>query len=116
MNYSYYSGYQQQYPSYQNMYTQQTIYQPLAFVNGIEGAKAFIVNPNQTIYLMDSDSNTMFIKTADPQGRYTLKSFNLIPTENAIQKTTPVDYVTKEDLIILKDEILKAFKGVEAHE
>lgn len=113
-----YGGYQQ--PTYQNNYnyTQpQTIYQPLAFVNGIEGAKAFIVNPNQTIYLMDSDSNTLFIKSADMQGKYTLKAFRLTSNEvNNVNNNIPTDYVTKDDFVVFKNEILTAIKGVESHE
>ena len=40
-------------------------YLPLTYVNGEEGAKAYIVSPNTTIYLRDSDSNKLFIKTSD---------------------------------------------------
>lgn len=86
------SGYQQpnytQYQPNQTMYNQyqtpqmqqvnpQTNYLSLTFVNGIEGAKAFIVNPNQVIYLKDSDSNLIFEKKADAQGKYTLNAFEM---------------------------------------
>lgn len=118
MNYNNYPYYQQSYgyqqPQYQSYQTQ--AYHPLTYVNGLIGAQAFIVNPGQTYYLMDSDSNTLFIKTADAQGKYALKSFNLIPTEENIKITPAVNYVTKEDLLALKDEIINAIKGAEAHE
>ena len=121
---SYNYGYQQpqyQQPQYQQQAYQQQSYQtqsyhPLTYVNGLIGAQAFIVNPGQTYYLMDSDSNTLFVKTADAQGKYALKSFSLIPTEENIKAAPAVNYVTKEDLLALKDEIINAIKGAEVHE
>ena len=54
MNYNnpYFNPYQQ-YPYTQptQQQTPMTNYLQLTFINGIEGAKAFIVAPNQTIYL-----------------------------------------------------------------
>lgn len=82
----------------------QTSYLPLTFVNGIEGAKAFIVAPNQVIYLKDSDSNVLFEKKADQQGKYTLTAFELKAIDiNEIGKQPKeeekkVDYLIKEDL------------------
>ena len=96
MNYNQYSYMQQ--PAYP-----QTQYIPLTFVSGIEGAKAFIVAPNQTVYLRDSDSDTLFIKSADVQGRYSLKVYTLVPTE-APSKHTP-EYVTIDTLNNLKKEL-----------
>lgn len=129
-NYPYYQqsynnyGYQQ--PQYQQQAYQQQTYQtqayhPLTYVNGLIGAQAFIVNPGQTYYLMDSDSNTLFIKTADAQGKYALKSFNLIPTESNSglgqkAENSLKNYVTKEDLAAFKDEIINAIKGVTVDE
>lgn len=107
-----YQQYQQ--PMYQTQ--QQVVYHPLTYVNGIEGAKAFIVNAGQTVYLMDSDSNTLFIKTADTQGRYEIKSFNLIASGLDNNRQTPTDYVTKEDFIQFKKELLEVLKGDEKDE
>ena len=82
-NYNQYAQYPYNYTQYQQpqpqmqMQQPQTQYIPLTFVSGIEGAKAFIVAPNQTVYLRDSDTETLFIKTADAQGRYTLKTYNI---------------------------------------
>jgi hypothetical protein len=108
MNYNnpYFNPYQQ-YP-YTQQYQQpqqqvQTNYLPLTFINGIEGAKAFIVAPNQTIYLKDSDSNILYEKKADAQGRYTLTAFELKPVEINTPTTTPTTtYATTSDLNALK--------------
>lgn len=74
-------------------YQQQTTYLPLTFVNGIEGAKAFIVGANQTVYLKDSDSNILYEKKADAQGRYTLIAYELTPIDLNKPKVEPT-YVT----------------------
>ena len=89
----------QQQPTQQN-------YLPLTFVSGVEGAKAFIVNPNQIIYLKDSDSDVLFEKKADSQGKYTLTAFKLTQIDiNNIGKTNvniqPIkteNFLTKEDI------------------
>lgn len=102
----YNNGYQQpmqyQQPQQQQM---QTTYLPLTFVNGIEGAKAFIVGANQTIYLKDSDSNILFEKKADNQGKYTIVAFELKQIDlnnfnnikNSSNKVSD-DFVTRDNL------------------
>ena len=125
-NYVYQQPYNQ-YPQYQQptqmyqTYQPQVVYHPLTYINGIEGAKTFIVNPNQTFYLMDSDSNTLYVKTADAQGKCDLKAFVLSSAENNPHNQQKADlhslnYVTKEDLNIFKEEIINAIKGVGVNE
>lgn len=82
-----YGQYQQQ--------PQQTTYLPLTFVNGIEGAKAFIVGANQTVYLKDSDSDMLYEKRADGQGRYSIKAYKLQEVEFGKSKVE-TSYVTIE--------------------
>jgi hypothetical protein len=106
MNYSnpYFNPYQQ-YPYTQptQQQTPMTNYLQLTFINGIEGAKAFIVAPNQTIYLKDSDSNILYEKKADAQGRYTLTAFELKPVEiNTPTAPVKTEYATTSDLNALK--------------
>ena len=106
MNYNnpYFNPYQQ-YPYTQptQQQTPMTNYLQLTFINGIEGAKAFIVAPNQTIYLKDSDSNILYEKKADAQGRYTLTAFELKPVEiNTPTAPVKTEYATTNDLNALK--------------
>jgi hypothetical protein len=103
MNYNPY----QQYPYQQHTYSPQTTYLPLTFVNGIEGAKAFIVGANQTVYLKDSDSNMLYEKKADSQGRYSIIAYELKQVESNQPKT---DYVTM-DVFTKTIEELKAQLG-----
>lgn len=98
MNYNNYNNPYNQYPytnmPYQQQY-QQTTYLPLTFVNGIEGAKAFIVGANQTVYLKDSDSDMLYEKHADSQGRYSIKAYKLQEAELGKPKAE-TSYVTIE--------------------
>lgn len=65
----------------QNNYTQtpqnNTQMNQYAFVNGIEGAKSYQVQPNQTILLMDSDNPICYMKMANSMGQSTLRYFKL---------------------------------------
>lgn len=62
-------GYSPYYQQRQNTY---------AFVNGIEGAKSFIVQPNQTVLLMDSESPMCYMKQSNGLGQATLRYFKLV--------------------------------------
>ena len=101
-----YTNYNYQQPNTMNyqqpMQQPQTTYLPLTFVNGIEGAKAFIVGANQVVYLKDSDSNILFEKKADAQGKYSISAFELKQIElNNIGKEPKIEqnnYITFEDL------------------
>lgn len=101
MNYTnpYFNPYNQYPYSQPQPQPQQTNYLPLTFVSGIEGAKAFIVAPNQVIYLKDSDSNILYEKRADAQGRYSLVAYEMKPVNDS--KPTS-DYATTNDLNALK--------------
>ena len=105
MNYNnpYFNPYNQYPYSQPQPQPQQTNYLPLTFVSGIEGAKAFIVAPNQVVYLKDSDSNILYEKKADAQGRYSLTAFELKPI-NDVSKPQG-EYATINDLEALKDKL-----------
>ena len=105
MNYNnpYFNPYNQYPYSQPQPQPQQTNYLPLTFVSGIEGAKAFIVAPNQVVYLKDSDSNILYEKKADSQGRYSLTAYEMKPiTESNKQQ---VNYATINDLEALKERL-----------
>ena len=107
-NYNY--GYQTPSPSQENYQYKTQNYHYLTFVNGIEGAKAFIVNPNQTIFLKDSDSDLFFEKKADAQGRYTINAFRLVPIDNSKKEELDLSkYATKEEL----NEIKQMYQHIE---
>lgn len=101
---NYYNPYQNNY-NYQN-YPQQQMNMPrpatgvFAFVNGVEDARAYIVQSNQTAYLLDNNSNHLFIKKADMNGRYVIEDYILTRAEQ-----DGGDYVKKTDFVQLQSQI-----------
>ena len=89
-----------------------------AFVNGLEGAKSYIVPANQTVLLMDSEQPVCYMKTANALGQSTLRYFKLTECSETDVRTpiTPVPpksgYVTKEEF----DDLVKRIEKLEPKE
>ena len=73
--------YQQQQPQMQNPQPTMQMQSNIEYVNGIEGAKAFILPPNTQKLLLDSDNPFFYIKTTDMQGKPTMKPYRYIDIE-----------------------------------
>lgn len=85
-----YGGYMPQYQAWPNQpvlnndytYRQPVVQQQntgnFTYVIGIEGAKAFPVSPGQEAFLMDSQEPIAYIKSADLNGRPSLKIYDLV--------------------------------------
>lgn len=89
-----------------------------AFVNGIEGAKAFQMPSNQTMLLMDSDKPIVFMKTTDNIGKASLRYFNLteINEAEAIKQYQPKpapEYALKSDINALNEKIDKLLSVID---
>ena len=86
----------------------------IQWVQGIEGAKAFPVSAGQSALLMDSDSNCLYIKSADQTGMPSLRVFDY--KERTATPQTNVEYVTRNDLSMyatkkdLEDALAKVMK------
>lgn len=106
-------GYQQMYPQYNYVPQQpQVVQQPtndtgILWVQGEAGAKSWAVAPGKSVMLMDSESNTFYIKSSDNSGMpMPLRIFDYKErTEQQVQ--TPViqhqeidtsKFVTREEL------------------
>lgn len=63
-------GYQNQlyYPQYQAPAAQQANSSPLILVQGEAGAKSYLVAPNSSVVLFDSENQSIYIKSADASG------------------------------------------------
>ena len=120
--------------AYQNPYMNyQTGYQPQAlptmqsqasypapssnginWVSGEVGAKSYLVAPNSTVLLMDSDDAVFYLKSADIAGLPTLRTFSYVEIEsnqnkqksNELQK----EFVDREEFELFKKEILEKIK------
>lgn len=100
-NYSNYQPIPQPYPDrlsqLQNQYQQavnvpqvQSVPQPqvnqgLLWVSGEVGAKSYLVAPNSTVLLMDSDAQRFYLKSADNAGMPSLRIFEYNEVTNAPQ-------------------------------
>ena len=69
-----------------------------AYVNGLEGAKAFFVPPNGRVLLMDSDNPVFYIKTANAMGQTTIRPYRFEEIQE--QPAPKVDYVKQSDLTV----------------
>lgn len=97
-----------------NYYQQNNNIRQYAFVNGIEGAKAYQVQPNQIMMLMDSDNPIIYKKTANGYGQATIEAYKMVAISESELKGTnnqpQVEYALKSDFEALKqriDDILK---------
>ena len=74
-----------------------------AFVNGIEGAKSFIVKPNQTILLMDSEQPICYMKQSNGFGQSSLRYFKLVEVQEQDLKKN--ENINNEDVYNLKKRV-----------
>lgn len=87
----------------------------LIWVQGEAGAKAYPVAPNTTVQLWDSESQIVYLKSADASGMPSMKILDYTirdnaTNSNALQKQQQVDlsdYVTKEEFEKRISEMMK---------
>lgn len=108
------------YPQYQQMggmqqQAQQAAQQPvqapapnnnLIWVQGEAGAKAYLVAPNTTVQLWDSDAQVIYLKSADASGMPSIKTLDYTIREMpaAAPNQPRVEYATKADVEALRAE------------
>ena len=106
-------GYQQYYPQQNNMMQQQNSQAPqqnnsIIWVQGEAGAKSYLVAPNSTVTLWDTESETIYIKSADASGMPNMKVLDYKIRGNAVETANiPMQngFATKDDLNALRDEL-----------
>ncbi len=80
----------------------------LIWVQGEAGAKSYMVAPNQTVPLWDSEAQIIYLKSADASGMPSIKVLDYTIRENAPQKPNiqpQADFATKDDVVALQKEI-----------
>lgn len=131
-NYSPYQPMMQTYPDRfsQMQNYQQSISQPapqvnqgLLWVSGEVGAKSYLVAPNSTVLLMDSDSSRFYLKSADGAGMPSLRIFEYTEvSQNAPQALNSHEinldgkYVTREEYEGLKrqyEDIMEKLNSIQ---
>lgn len=86
----------------------------IIWVQGIEGAKAWQLNPNSMAILLDSEvEGKMYIKVSDNIGMSSLRIFNYVEeqpssTDVTINKDLDLsDYVRKDEIAMIVKEIIE---------
>lgn len=99
-------------PYYPNYYQQQQNYQQgtqsIVWVSGEAGAKAYIVAPNSTVALFDSEAPVVYLKSCDTSGMPSIKTLDYTIRDNApnTSKLAPTsDYLTKDDILSIEERI-----------
>ena len=102
-----------QYPQYPQQ-PQQQANNGIIWIQGEAGAKSYLISPNTTVPLWDSESQTIYLKSADASGMptmkildYTIREQNSQPTSALMQSS---DYVTHDELSAFEERITKMIK------
>ena len=79
----------------------------LIWVQGEAGAKAYLVAPNTTVQLWDSDAQVIYLKSADASGMPSIKTLDYTIREMPppAQNQPKVEYATKADVEALRQEV-----------
>ena len=112
-------GYQQMYPQYYptqlaSSQIQQTNNGPI-WVQGEAAAKSYLVAPNTTVALWDSENPVIYLKSADPSGLPSMKVLDYT-IRGGQPLNQNVEYATKDDLEKLRAkiaEIKESLKGAD---
>ena len=78
---------------------------PLIWVQGEAGAKSYLVAPNSTVTLWDSEAQTIYIKSADATGMPSIRTLDYTIRDSAPKQEVVVNYVTKDAFDEVKAEI-----------
>ena len=104
--------------TYPQMYAQPT-YQPQAvqnqpnsgiiWIQGESAAKSYLVAPNSTVVLFDSESQTIYLKSADATGLPSMRVLDYTirdqKANNGVFSRSTGDYATKQEIDALRAEL-----------
>lgn len=97
-------------PQFQTPQPQQQPQTNIVWVQGEAGAKSYLVAPNTTVQLWDSEKQVIYLKSADASGMPSMKVLDYTIREQAQIHPSPVnasnaDYITREEFNELKRKI-----------
>ena len=106
--------------TYQPYYTPQQQQSSIIWVQGEAGAKSYLVAPNNTVQLWDSENQVIYLKSADASGMPSMKILDYKIRETAQppqpQVVANADYVTREELKALEEKIKEQLESLKKKE
>lgn len=107
-------NYQQYFPQYQ-MPQPQTQSSSIIWVQGEQAARSYLIQPNSTIALWDSDAQKIYLKSADASGMPSIKTLEYtILDGQPQQKAVPsVEYATKEEVEKMRERLDHLYNELE---
>lgn len=104
------AGYQPYYPQqYSVPQSQQNTQQSgIIWVQGEAGAKSYMVAPNTTVQLWDSESQTIYLKSADASGMPSMRIIDYTIRDNVARTPnlgSQSDFATKSELQAVLNEL-----------
>lgn len=108
-------GYQQMYAPQPQVQYPHIASNGIIWVQGEAGAKSYLVAPNTTVQLWDSENNVIYLKSADSSGMPSMRILDYTIRENSSQMASnglknDSMYVTKDEFEKFKAEILETRK------
>lgn len=76
----------------------------LIWVQGFEAAKSYMVAPNNTVTLWDTERQSIYLKSADAVGMPTMRILDYTFREAATEQPHG-DFVTKDDILSIQKQI-----------
>ena len=100
---------------------QQTQQNGIIWVQGEAGAKSYLVAPNTTVQLWDSESQTIYLKSADASGMpsfkildYTIREAKNQPNNAPLGADKEISaYATKDEIRAISDRLTALSERVE---
>lgn len=96
-------------PTYQPQMSQNQANNAMIWVQGESGAKSYLVAPNTTVVLFDSESQTIYLKSADATGLPSMRILDYTIRDQQARGgalSQPVgDFATKSEMDALRAEL-----------
>lgn len=70
-------------------------------VTGMDGAKAYLMEPNSSVALFDAEKPIFYLKSTDGAGFPTIKAYDYIPHQEQI--TESPEYITRQEFDAWKE-------------
>ena len=101
------------YPYYQQPVSgqNQAVNQGIIWVSGEAGAKSYLVAPNSTVVLWDSESQTIYVKSADASGMPNMKVFEY---KERVKDVSNGTYATRTEIDSINERLEELRSQIEA--